>query len=147
MSTCGTNCDIAQATFEYEPIAGSARMYDEGDIVTMDIEETEFNEHTSHDGQSIISAYKSATMVDVTVMLFPCDDWYRDLYDAWSCNKGLCGGIIVNDPCCDVRYFRNARIKKMGVKPVSHDNPATEVIFSAYLPLCDAAGVPINVGF
>lgn len=136
MSICGTNCDISQATFNYTAISNAPLMYDEGDIITTDIEETEFNEHTSHDGSTIITAYKAATMVDITVMLFPCDDWYRELYAAWLCNKGLCGDIVIYDPCCDVKQYRLARIKKMGVKPVSHDNPATEIIFTAYLPLC-----------
>ena len=146
MATCGTNCDIGQASFEWSAVSGAPLMYDEGDIVTFDIEETEFNEHTSHDGTQIITSYKAATKVDISVMVFPCDDWYRRLYNTWLCNKGECGDIVVNDPCCDVKTFRLARVKKMGVKPVSHDNPATEVIFAAYLPLCENGTELFEVG-
>lgn len=134
MSNCGASCDMAFATFQWEPIAGYAPMYDEGDIVSYEVEETKFNEHTDHTGELLISSFKGATMVDITVSLFPCSQWYKDTYEAWRADKGLCGEIVVNDPCCDVRVFEKARIKKMGIKPVSYDNKATEIVFSAYIP-------------
>lgn len=135
---CGASCDLAQATFTYSPISGNAPMYDEGDIVSYEVEETEFNEHTDHTGDLLISSFKGSTRVDITLNLFPCSDWYRELYNAWVCNKGICGDIVVNDPCCDVRVFTKGRIKKMGIKPVSYDAPATEILFTAYIPSCTA---------
>lgn len=136
MDSCGTSCDLSLATFSFSPVPGYAPMYDEGDIVSFEVEDTEFNEHTDHTGEMLISSFKGATRVDITVSLFPCSAWYKALYEAWRCNKGICGNIIVNDPCCDVRTFEKARVKKMGIKPVSHDNSATEIIFTAYIPRC-----------
>lgn len=136
MAECGNVCDLKFAEFIWEPISGSAPLYDEGDLVTYEVEETQFNEHTDHTGDLLIASYKGATHVDITVNLFPCSEWYREMYEAWRCNKGLCGMITVNDPCCDVKTFEKARVKKMGIKPVSHDNKATEVVFTAYIPKC-----------
>lgn len=131
---CGV-CNLALATFVYTAVGGEAPMHDKGDIVSYDIEETEFDEHSSHDGKLLIASYKGSTKVEITLFAFPCSDWYKALYEAWRADKGLCGDIIVNDPCCDVSVFERGRVRKMGKKPVSHENAAVEIVFTALLPI------------
>lgn len=132
-SNCGS-CDLSKATFKFAPIAGLAPMIGEGDLVTWELDETEFNDVKSHDGSLLIGSFNKNTDVKVTVFLFPCSDWYRAIFSAWKKDKGICGDIIANDPCCDVHIFERARITKMGVKPISYSNDAVEIEFKANLP-------------
>jgi hypothetical protein len=131
-NNCGI-CNLGLATFSFSPVSGEAPMYDEGDIVTYDVEETEFDEHYSHDGSLLIGSYKGFTKVQITLMAFPCSEWYREMYEVWKADKGVCGDIVVNDPCCDVEVFERGRITKMGKKPVSYDNAAVEIVFTALI--------------
>jgi hypothetical protein len=136
MADCNDGCsrDIAEATFIYAGI--DFPLHDEGDLVVFDVEETEFNEHTDHRGDNEVYSFKAATKVDITVNLNPCSAEYKALFELWRCNKGLCSEAIANKPCCGIDTYERVKVKKMGIPPISHDNEATEVVFTGYLPSC-----------
>lgn len=137
MADCNDGCarDIAQGSFIYLGI--DFPLHDEGDLVMFDVEETEFNEHTDHRGFNEVYSFKGSTKVEITVNMNPCSAEYRELYELWRCNKGICDDAIVNKPCCGTDLYTRVKVRKMGIPPLSHDNEATEVVFMGYLPLCD----------
>ena len=74
--------------------------------------------------------------VEVTLTLFPCSEWYLNLYNAWCANTLICGDLVIDDPCCSRKFYRNVSVKKMGIKPISHNSSPIEVIFRGIV-VCD----------
>lgn len=132
---CGLSCNSSFATLRYSPIdeEGSAPLWDEGELVTFDIDEMDLEEHTDHTGTLLIRSGKNVKMTNVTVTLFPCSRWYKALYSAYMDNTLVCGDLLVDDPCCDKTLVAMAGIKKMGRKPVSNSSVPTQVIFRGVL--------------
>ena len=131
---CGLTCNVSNTVVTYSPINGNAPLWDEGDVVQYSIDEIDSNEHTDHTGNLFIRSGKTTKFADITLTLFPCSAWYRELYTAWMGNTLICGTLSITDPCCPpVTLLQKAGIKSMGKKPVSHDSNPVEVVFRGIL--------------
>lgn len=133
IDNCGLSCNVSETVVTYSPISGSAPLWDEDDVVTYDIDQIDLNEHTDHTGNLFIRSGKDVKMVNVTLMLFPCSAWYKELYNGWLANTLICGDLVIDDPCCDQTLVTNAGISQMGKKPVTHTSTAVEVTFRGIL--------------
>lgn len=130
---CGLTCNVTDARVTYSPISGFANLWDEEDVVTYEVDEQDLQEHTDHTGELMIRSGNNIAMTNVTLNLFPCSDWYIDLFNAWMENKLICGDLIVDDPCCMRLMLKKASISSMGVKPISHNSNPTEIVFRGIL--------------
>lgn len=133
IESCGLSCNVSDTVVTYSAISGEAPLWDEGDVVNYEIDQIDLQEHTDHTGNNFIRSGKNVKMVNVTLMLFPCSDWYKALYKAWCDNTLVCGDLVINDPCCDVTLVTKAGISQMAKKPVSHDSTAVDVVFRGIL--------------
>lgn len=126
-------CNVSDTVVTFSAIPGSAGLWDEGEVVMYEIDEIDQNEHTDHTGSVIIRSGKNVKMVNVTVNLFPCSEWYKALYNAWMDDTTVCGDLVIDDPCCSTTLVTKCGIKSMGKKPVSHESVATTVVFRGVL--------------
>lgn len=127
------NCDATKTILTYDPIPVPAEMWDEGDIITFEADEIEISEHTNHTGTKVIRSAKQVKWVDVTVQHFPCSPFYKMLYAAWLKDTMICGNMMINEECCSPKFIEGVTVKKMGIKPVSFETEATEVVYRGRL--------------
>ena len=101
----------------------------EGDLVEYGDTEFESSTQYSNTKQKVRFSGETIPKMQVTLNIFPCDPVWEATYQAHIRNTLSCfTSLIVNDPTCAVRRFRDVRIISMSPPNVSADTTVAPIV-------------------
>ena len=127
------SCDATKTVVIFSPIQAAAELTNEGDIVTFELDKVEISRLSNHRMTKTIMSAPQEKWMSVTLKLFPCCQFYIELYEAYMADTMVCGDLVIDSDCCSPKLISRAMVDELGIKPVSTETKEIEVTFKGLI--------------